>query len=93
VRKRKNYLNLMNAVQIIVMVFLLSSLAQGQDYSLEYSQFGINGNFVKTPDYNIIDFISSFGILIETHESEDYSVEMITGFTGDPLIGVQWMLY
>jgi len=92
-RKRKSYLNLMNAVQIIVMVFLLSGLAQGQDYSLEYSQFGISGGISQSTDYAIVDIITDLGTSGGSQSSASYAFTPIIGFEESTTSVKCWMLY
>jgi hypothetical protein len=93
VRKRKSYLNLMNAVQIIIMVFLLSGFAGAQDYSLEYSQFGISGGVSQTTDYLVVDLITELGISGQSQSSGNYTVTPTIG-SEDAQTSVKcWMLY
>lgn len=92
-RKRKSYLNLMNAVQIIVMVFLLSGLAQGQDYSLEYSQFGISGGVSETTDYQVVDLITELGISGQSQSSGNYMITPTIGSEDAETYVDCWMLY
>ena len=92
-RKRKSYLNLMNAVQIIIMVFLLSGFAGAQDYSLEYSQFGISGGVSQTTDYLVVDLITELGISGQSQSSGNYTVTPTIG-SEDAQTSVKcWMLY
>jgi len=83
----------MNAVQIIIMVFLLSGFAGAQDYSLEYSQFGISGGVSQTTDYLVVDLITELGISGQSQSSGNYTVTPTIG-SEDAQTSVKcWMLY
>ena len=83
-------------IKVFLLIFaflLLTAVCLGGDYFLEYSQFGISGGFSQTTDYKVVDLVSNLGSPIGTHASGDYVVTTTVGFEGDPMSGLEWMLY
>jgi len=93
VKKRINSWNLIHAVQIIMIVFLLSGLTQAQDYSLEYSQFGISGGVSQTTDYLVVDLITELGISGGSQSSGNYMITPNIGMEDEQTSVKCWMLY
>ena len=92
-KKRKTTLNLMNAVPIIIIIFLLSGFAGAQDYSLEFSQFGISGGVSQSTDYQVLDIITDLGTSGGSQSSSSYAFAPIIGFEDSMTSVLDWMLY
>ena len=92
-KKRKFPLNLMTAAQILFILLLLSGWAAGQDYTLQYSQFGIAGGVSQTTDYQVVDLITDLGTSGEIQSSGDYTVTPTIGSGDVTTSAIYWMLY
>ncbi len=91
--ERKRAWKLILAAQILTMIFLLSAYAGAQDYSLEFSQFGISGGISQTADYEVLDIITDLGTTGGSQSSASYAFAPIIGFPEPTSAVLDWMLY
>lgn len=79
---------------LILFTCILTFGAGAEDYTLEYSAFGVDGAVSQTTSYVVVDLIKEQGVSGGTQSSTDYLIETTTGLTDEPVtIVLDWYLY
>ena len=81
---RIHYMCLVHLCLFTLFSCILAFSIAAEDYTLEYSDFGVGGAVSQTTDYEVVDLIKEQGVSSETQSSMDYILETTTGFTDKP---------
>ncbi len=73
---------------------LLAAFAVAGDYSLEYSEIGLDGAQSQTTDYEFIGLLKAEGLDAEPQSSTNYAITTTTGLKEEDQTTVEdWNLY
>ena len=79
---------------VILFTFILILGVGAEDYTLEYSEFGLYGAVSQTTNYEVVDLIKEQGVSSGKQSSTDYLIETTTGLTDEPVsVVLDWYLY
>ena len=78
---------------LCLLLMLMTSLGQAEDYSLEYARIGISGAVCQTTNYQVVDLLTNIGLSNEAQSGGIYSIIPTVGIEDDVSSVEDWMLY